>query len=109
MTDIDLSTLMLPGEAEAIGVEGMTASQKNALASWGLRMYALGEVIVASIADVKYGGHLILLDDGSRWEVDEMDDIVAESWLQNDRVVVVGGEMLLLDESEKVSVRREDA
>jgi hypothetical protein len=70
-------------------------------------MYGLGQHRFAEIDDVKYGGRLVILSDGSRWEVDELDASTAEMWSQLDRVVVVDGEMWKLDELERVDVTEE--
>jgi hypothetical protein len=108
MTSLDLSTIMQPDEAEQIGVETLSPEQRQALAEWGLRLFSLGQSIVSHIDAVKYGGRLIVLEDGSKWAVDELDDMTADMWGPGGRVVVIDGEMFLLDESEKVAVQPED-
>jgi len=60
------------------------------------------------VEDVRYGGRMVVLDDGSRWEVGEADSCVSESWSSMDNVIVIDNEMYKLDDSEKVSVEREN-
>jgi len=64
-------------------------------------------VTAARIAAIKYGGRLIVLDDGSRWEVDDLDEGEAEYWEVGGRVVVLNGEMFFVEDAEKVSVKLE--
>lgn len=104
---IELEKLMRPDEMQSIGVEKMTANQRRSLAEWGMRVFMLGQHVVANIEEIKYDGRLIILDDGSRWEVDSSDAFTAEMWSELDRVVVIGDEMYLLDELEKVAVELE--
>ena len=63
---------------------------------------------VFRVQEVKYGGRLIELDDGSRWEVDDDDSKVSKSWSEIDHVVIIDDEMYRLDDSEKVIVKREN-
>jgi len=101
----DLDSLMRPEEADRIGVHAMTESQRQALTEGGRRLSSSRKGVVASIKAVKYGGRLIVLDDGSRWEVDEIDDGTAELWDTGARVVVLDGEMFLLEDLEKIGVQ----
>lgn len=105
---IEIEKVMDPDEMKAIGVASMTQKQREALLQWGMRVYALGQHVVADIEAIKYDGHLILLDDGSRWEVDDTDTDTADLWSELDTVVVIDGEMYRLDALEKISVT-EDA
>ncbi|QDS88107.1 hypothetical protein EC9_22930 [Rosistilla ulvae] len=59
------------------------------------------------IAKVKYGGRQITLDDGTRWEVDDVDCRTADIWMEMDRVVIVDGEMFKPDESKRVGVEED--
>lgn len=59
------------------------------------------------VEDVKYGGRLIVLEDGSRWEVDKTDSAVSKSWAEMDCVVIIDNEMYRLDELQRVQVERE--
>lgn len=104
---LELEKLMSPEEAQRIGIESMTTEQRQALAEWGMRMFNLGQHIVADIQDIKYDGRLIILDDGTRWEVDAIDASTAELWSPFDKVVVIDDEMFKLDDLEKVSVQQD--
>jgi len=70
---IELEKLMCPDEMQRLGVGSMTEEQRKALADWGMRMFTLGQYVVADIEDIKYDGRLIILDDGTRWEVDDVE------------------------------------
>jgi len=70
-------------------------------------MYQLGQHVVADIEEVKYDGRLIILDDGSRWEVESFDSSTADMWGAMDKVVVIDDEMYKLEDLEKVSVTQE--
>ena len=107
MASFDLESLMQPEEARRIGINAMPEAQRQALAEWGLRMFSMGQIVVGNIAEVKYGGRLVVLDDGSRWEVDEFDDTTADFWAPQGRIVVIDNEMYLLDDLEKVHVQPE--
>ena len=102
-----LTTLMRPDVRELLAVDGMSSEQQLALSEWGMRMFSLGQHVVADIEDVKYEGHLVILDDGTRWEVSHVDTGTAALWSAMDRVLVADGEMWKLDENEKVSVTEE--
>jgi hypothetical protein len=99
--------LMREEERQLLSVDMMTQEQKNALGLWAMKMYELGQHIVEDISDVKYDGRLIILQDGTRWEVDSMDSSTADMWSSFDKVVVIDNEMYKLDELEKVSVEQE--
>jgi hypothetical protein len=71
---------------------------------WAMQMYDMGKHVVADIEAVKFGGRLVVLDDDSRWEVEDFDACTSEMWDFLDKVVVIDGEMYKLDESEKVMV-----
>jgi hypothetical protein len=105
--DIDIEKIMRPDEILQIGADDMTKSQIQGLVSWGLRMFGMGQHTVASIEDIKYEGRLVILDDGSRWEVDSVDVGTSELWSHLDKVVVIDDEMYKLDEGDMVRVSRE--
>lgn len=103
-----LEKLMSQDEIERIGVQSMTETQQQALLEWALRMYKLGQHIVEDIDEIKYSGRLIILDDGTRWEVDELDADTADMWSSTDKVLVIDDEMYNLDQLEKISVEQVD-
>ncbi len=98
---------MRPDEMQRLGVDSMTEEQRQALLDWGMRMFLLGRCVVADIENIKYDGRLIVLDDGTRWEVDAIDSPTAEMWGPMDKVVVMNGEMFKLDDMEKVAVQED--
>jgi hypothetical protein len=102
-----LEQLMSLEELTATGSISLTAEQQEALLSWRMRMYQLGQHVVADIEEIKYDGRLIILDDGSRWEVDSFDSSTAEMWGPMEKVVIIDDEMYKLDDLEKVSVTQE--
>ena len=102
-----LADLMLPEDAQMLGVDKLPPHLAKAWLDWGMRMYALGQHHIGDIQEIKYDGHLVILDDGSRWEVDESDTATSDSWLEGERVVVVDNEMYKLDEFEKVAVEED--
>lgn len=104
---IELEKLMRPEEMRRLSVESMTEDQRQALAEWGMRMFSLGQHVVADIEDIKYDGRLVILDDGTRWEVDALDAVTADMWSPMDKVVVIDDEMFKLDEFEKVAVQQD--
>jgi hypothetical protein len=79
----------------------------KAIFDWSMRMYSLGQQRVGLIEDVKYEGHMIILDDGSRWEVDDSDTYLADGWTPGDRVLVIDDEMFRLDDLEKIHVQED--
>jgi len=104
---VELENLMTPENVKRLGVESMTEEQKQILLNWGLKMFSLGQQIVANIEEIKYDGRLIILDDGTRWEVDSFDASTADLWDVMDKVVVIDDEMYRLENAEKVSVEQE--
>ena len=107
---LDLNTLMTENERVEMGVAQMSEPQQRRLAAWGWRLYQVGKsssTVSGWISEIKYGGHLIILNDDSRWEVDESDTDTAELWSMLDDVVVVDGAMYRLADLEKISVTQE--
>jgi len=106
-TAMTLEQLMSAEELQATGSFSLTAEQQEALLNWGMRMYQLGQHVVADIEEVKYDGRLVILDDGSRWEVESFDASTAEMWSPMEKVVVIDDEMYKLEDLEKVSVTQD--
>ena len=105
---MELEKLMRPHEMEQVGVAKLTDQERQALLRWGLRMFRLGQYVVGDIQEIKYDGRLIVLDDGSRWEVDSIDVSTADLWMPMDKVVVIDDTMYKLDEFDRITVQRED-
>lgn len=99
--------LMLPEELECLQVKAMSDDQRSMLLQWAVRLIMQSENKSGEIDAIKYDGRLIVLDDGSRWEVDETDAYTSDMWSEMDRVVIIDNEMFKLDDSEKVSVEQE--
>jgi hypothetical protein len=107
---IDLNKMMTDEVRAKLGVDQMTALQRETLVEWAVWIYQIGKnssIVSGWIDEIKYGGHLIILNDDSRWEVDESDTDTAGMWSMLDDVVVIDDTMYRLDQLEKVSVTRE--
>jgi hypothetical protein len=102
---MELEKLMQPDEAREIGIASMTDRQRETLLRWGMRMYSLGQHVVGDIDEIKFDGRLIILEDGSRWEVDSIDVDTADTWSMCDKVVVIDGEMFRIEDAEKITVQ----
>ncbi len=92
---------------QQLGFDNMTADQQRVLVDWGMHMFSLGRHRIEDIDEVKYDGRLVILTDGSRWEVDSGDEYTADMWSASEKVLVADGEMWKLDDSEKISVQEE--
>jgi hypothetical protein len=104
---MSLEKLLSPSEAERIGVSSMNQGQRQALYEWGLRMFQLGQHPFGEVGQIKYDGKLVILSDGSRWEVDSLDTSVADLWSEMDKVVVIDGLMYNLEQAEHIAVQEE--
>lgn len=104
---MDLAKLMSAAEQGSTGIAKLTEAERQALLEWGMRMFTLGQHVVANIDEIKYDGRVVILDDGTRWEVDAVDTVTADMWMPGDRVVVIDDEMYKLDDSERVTVQQE--
>ncbi len=104
---LSLEKIMSESEMATLGVADMTDEQKRVLSNWAMEIYHMGRHVVSDIDTVKYDGRLIILDDGSRWEVEEFDTGTSDMWDFMDKVVVIDNEMYKLDDSEKVEVTQD--
>jgi len=104
---MDLTQIMTPEELVATGADLLITSQQQELANWGMKMFNLGQHRVSEIEQIKYGGRLIILQDGTRWEVSEFDTTTAESWSILDMVVVIDDSIWRLDDIERVEAEEE--
>src|SRR5262245_21219390 len=105
---MNIETFMRPQEMGEIGVHSLADAQKQALLASDLRMFGLGQHTVGDIESIKYDGKLIILDDGSRWEVDSIDADTASYWSELDKVVVIDDVMYRIEDCEQVSVQPDD-
>lgn len=85
----------------------MTESQRRLLENWAFRVARLSEYRVADIEEIKYDGRLVILDDGSRWEVVSYDASTADLWNTLDKVVIIDGDMYNIEDCEHVGVKEE--
>lgn len=102
-----LREIMRPHDAAAIGLDAMPEDKQRTILEWGLHMYGLGQYRVGDIDEIKYDGRVVILDDGSRWEVGSADAEIADVWSPGEKVVVIDDTMYKLDESECVEVTEE--
>ena len=63
-------------------------------------MYGIGQHKVGDIHEIKYDGRVVILDDGSRWEV-ELSTI--DFWGEFTNVAIIDDEMYRLEESVSVT------
>lgn len=96
-----------PEQRSLLWIDSYNQEQAEALMNVLLYQYSIGQHKDLRISEVKYDGKLIILDDMSRWEVDSSDSYQSDTWLPDDQVVVIYGEMFKLDEFEKVQVTEE--
>ncbi|ORV21093.1 hypothetical protein AWB98_02085 [Mycolicibacterium conceptionense] len=71
-------------------------------------MYRAGKHVVDDIDRIKYDGRLVILDDGSRWEVDSVDTYTVDSWRPGTKVAVIDDVMYNLGDAEHADVSEED-
>jgi hypothetical protein len=98
--------LMNQDELELLGIAEMSEEQRKCLLRWLIRHKHDAQDRIFDISSIKYGGRLIILKDGTRWDVEDCDSEIAELWLEADRVILIDGEMFKLDELEKVAVEQ---
>jgi len=107
MSNLEMHKFMRTEEIQNTGVNKLNENEKQELLKWGLRMFSLGQHHNGEIEAIKYDGRLIILDDGTRWEVEDYDSSTSSLWDTYDKVVVINDEMYKLDDSEKVTVTEE--
>jgi len=103
-----LAEMMTQEEMARCGVDRLTPAEREALFQWGLRVFGMGRHVCAEIEAIKYDGKLVVLNDGSRWEVDSIDTDTAAIWGELDKVVVLDGEMYNLEDCQKIEVSEDD-
>jgi hypothetical protein len=70
---LDIEKMMRPEEIAESGITNLSELEQQAIFRWGLLMFGLGQHKVGDIHEIKYDGRVVVLDDGSRWEVDSYD------------------------------------
>ncbi|MCE2752654.1 MAG: hypothetical protein LW720_12285 [Pirellula sp.] len=96
-----------PAMIHGIPIAKLSAADAKQIWEWGFKMLQIASSENGTIDEIKYDGHIIIMDDGTRWEVDDIDTGTAEFWDTGDRVVVVDDRMYRLDESESVAVQKD--
>jgi hypothetical protein len=102
----ELKNLGFP-DLKSISLRNLSDEDIKAIFDWGIRTFQLGSSEHGTINEIKYDGHLVVLDDGSRWEVDDGDTYTADGWCEGEEVVVINDRMYRLDELESVEVTKE--
>jgi hypothetical protein len=103
----DYAALVPEHWKQKLGWDGLTPGQREALGEYGFHMYRLGAPTVADIDEIKYEGRLVVLDDGSRWEVSSLDVNDVDLWSPYGKAVVLDDIMYLLEDAEHADVTEE--
>ena len=85
----------------------MTPAQQHSLGEFGFHMFRLALPTVEDIDEIKYEGRLVILADGSRWEVSSLDSGTVDSWGPFSRVAIIDDVMYDLKDAEKADVTAE--
>ena len=88
-------------------IDNLTESKHQALESWSLYWFTLGQHRCENIEAVKYDGRLIILEDGTRWEIPKENSYITESWAPGDKIAVIDDTMYKLDELESTLVEED--
>ena len=103
----DYASLVPSSWYDRLGWSTLTPEQKTVIGEYGFYMFRLGSATVEDIDEVKYDGRLVIVEDGSRWEVDAIDASTAELWGPLTKVAVIDDVMYNLDSAEHVDVTEE--
>ncbi len=76
----------------------------KAIFEWGMWTFNLGSSEQGRIDEIKYDWRLVILSDGSRWEVEDGDAYTVDGWVAGDEIVIVSDRMYRLNVSESVTV-----
>lgn len=98
----DIEKMMGPEEIVESGITNLSEAEQQAIFRWGLRMFGLGQHKVGDIHEIKYDGRVVILDDGSRWEVNSYDASTVDFWGEFTKVAIINDEMYRLEESVSV-------
>ncbi|BBY73590.1 hypothetical protein MPRF_04890 [Mycolicibacterium parafortuitum] len=103
----DMHGFVLDSWRERLHWESLPDELKTEIANYGYYMYRLGKHTVGDIDQVKYDGRLVILDDGSRWEVDSIDANTVDYWSPGAKVAIIDDVMYNLDDAEHADVSEE--
>jgi hypothetical protein len=92
---------------QRFGWDQLTPTQQKTIGEYGFYMWRLASPTVAEIDEIKYDGRLIVLDDGSRWEVSSLDVNDVDLWSAYGKVVVLDDVMYRLEDAEHADVTEE--
>ncbi|KUI09907.1 hypothetical protein AU190_05700 [Mycolicibacterium acapulense] len=87
--------------------DSLTEEQQRAVIDYGSWTYRIASPTVAEIDEIKYDGRLVILDDGSRWEVSSLDVTDVDLWSPYGKVVVLDDVMYRLEDAEHADVTEE--
>lgn len=104
---IDYASAVPSSWYDRLGWDALTSEQKSVIGEFAFYMFGLGAPTVEDIDQVKYDGRLVILRDGSRWEVDAIDASTADRWGSVTKVAVIDNVMYNLDTAENVDVTEE--
>lgn len=85
----------------------LTPEQRQAVGEFGSYMFGLASPTVSDIDEIKYGGRLVILTDGTRWEVDQYDSDSVEYWSTFSKVAVLDDVMYVIEDAEHATVSQE--
>lgn len=92
---------------EKFNWDSLNEETKALLGEYGYFMYTLKDFDVSEIDEIKYGGRLIILNNGKRFEVDSVDADTSEYWNIGDKVLIIDDEMYNIEDCEKVDVEED--
>jgi hypothetical protein len=92
---------------QRFGWENLTPAFRQLIGEYGFYEWRVGKPTVGDIDEIKYDGRLVILDDGSRWEVDSIyvDDV--DLWSAYCKVVVLDDVMYRLEDADHADVTEE--
>ncbi|MBX7168115.1 MAG: hypothetical protein K1X74_17400 [Pirellulales bacterium] len=94
--------------ADCLRITQFTDQQLRALDHWAYRLYNLGKHETGTIEEIKFSAHLVVLDDGSEWEVDDDAAWIVDGWSVRDQVVIIDGEMCNITHCDRAAVSKVD-
>jgi hypothetical protein len=104
---VDYTRVVSARWRELLRWDELSEDLQQQIGRFAVHQYDLGKHVSSEISEIKYDGRLIILEDGSRWEVDSMDVGTSEFWQTFSKVVIIDGEMFNIEDAEKVAVQEE--